>query len=598
MTRVVLRAACWTEVVSAVREGKPFGSTETISVLGEGQPRAKLRPDVRHVPQAEALFLALWSVLFEGEPPYLDGDFSSLYNAVRATPPAWATRMFSFDKAGSALMSRDPSTWLQFSRFEFQEGRGGCPEPEVLSELAEVLGARLGFESPRESNRDRSSVGNRPVEASNPHLELGLKSQEWLESSGDPDEFPLVVPKSEVLRSTSWPRWQQAQLVLEPGGLTLDWDGQAGKLEVDLTAAQSGIYSQQGKRFLADEYMGTSAQRRRGLGAGRMIQQTLLGGRARRIDCVGKSMAPALRWASGGYMPIVRWMDQDMVLLFFRDIPPIGWNIANGGSESRDEWFDLAQLASREAHEEIVILKPGLDGLSDATRQRPQLTSKGTPVGRLEVVHRDLRRSLDGTEWYTPETPLSSKLIDGPIDVCVSEGADSRQTNGAFLSVNPAELGAEVSFVGRFSLEDDWRVLDGETRSVEWNGKTHQALVRRPVGLFSLSYFRRVFNASGDGCGNPGELGVPLRSSGRQLDCRRLPPPKSDEYHVFPDDIERRRTLSDTNPRKWREERKWIDSWGTVFERALEGQFEAEISVMVPAAYRLIEQLITRGVVG
>ena len=73
-----------------------------------------------------------------------------------------------------------------------------------------------------------------------------------------------------------------------------------------------------------------------------------------RVDC---SKWP-LRYANGGVLPIVHLEGKDYFLLFYRDIFPIGWNIANGASDDEDEWVDPGRIIHREFAEEVLFADP------------------------------------------------------------------------------------------------------------------------------------------------------------------------------------------------------------------------------------------------
>ena len=64
-----------------------------------------------------------------------------------------------------------------------------------------------------------------------------------------------------------------------------------------------------------------------------------------------------LRWASAGALGVVTFMGRKWVILFYRDIHPKGWNIANGGSQDANEWHNIDWLANREFTEEIILIK-------------------------------------------------------------------------------------------------------------------------------------------------------------------------------------------------------------------------------------------------
>jgi len=62
------------------------------------------------------------------------------------------------------------------------------------------------------------------------------------------------------------------------------------------------------------------------------------------------------RYASGGTLPILRFEDEDYYCLFYRDIFPIGWNIANGGCDTLEELLNPVEAIKRELCEELVIV--------------------------------------------------------------------------------------------------------------------------------------------------------------------------------------------------------------------------------------------------
>jgi hypothetical protein len=67
------------------------------------------------------------------------------------------------------------------------------------------------------------------------------------------------------------------------------------------------------------------------------------------------------RFGNGGTLPVIRYGDKDYYAFFYRDISPVGWNIANGGSESFSELLDPLATIERELREELFIVDP-IDG--------------------------------------------------------------------------------------------------------------------------------------------------------------------------------------------------------------------------------------------
>ena len=61
------------------------------------------------------------------------------------------------------------------------------------------------------------------------------------------------------------------------------------------------------------------------------------------------------RHANGGVLPIVNLANESYYCLFYRETDPIGWNIANGGSDNSDELIDPQQIFLRELREEHAL---------------------------------------------------------------------------------------------------------------------------------------------------------------------------------------------------------------------------------------------------
>lgn len=179
------------------------------------------------------------------------------------------------------------------------------------------------------------------------------------------------------------------------------------------------------------------------------------------------------RYASGGILPIVHLRDRDYYAFFWRDIFPIGWNIANGGSESVDEMKEPERTVNREFREELVILSPD--------RRRvyayPRGTDKPDDPGTLPVA-RALWEERLGVRWRGDDIwQLPTKWIHGPDSVQVTY-ADHKpaRSSGYFLNINTEDFGIEVDRVARIRVEGEALLLDGE---MEGND-----LLDQPVGLF------------------------------------------------------------------------------------------------------------------
>ncbi|MBL7146891.1 MAG: hypothetical protein ISS76_21820 [Phycisphaerae bacterium] len=71
------------------------------------------------------------------------------------------------------------------------------------------------------------------------------------------------------------------------------------------------------------------------------------------------------RYASGGTLPIIKLEGKDYYCLFYRDIPPVGWNIANGACDTLVELLYPIDTIERELREEMIIIKPGNNKKTD-----------------------------------------------------------------------------------------------------------------------------------------------------------------------------------------------------------------------------------------
>ncbi len=184
-----------------------------------------------------------------------------------------------------------------------------------------------------------------------------------------------------------------------------------------------------------------------------------------------------IRYASGGVLPIARLEGVDHAVLFYRDIFPIGWNLANGGAEGRLELIEPDRIGPREFAEELVVYDP---------RQRALVvpTSGTTPPPSLTP---DQLRALKLGNDDSPsigQRPLAIDWVEGPDRVRVGWGRESTETSGVFVNVTVEDRAIEVDRVARFELGDGWRLIDGELAT--------DGPLRRIVGLFALDRLRSV----------------------------------------------------------------------------------------------------------
>jgi hypothetical protein len=198
------------------------------------------------------------------------------------------------------------------------------------------------------------------------------------------------------------------------------------------------------------------------------------------------------RWASAGALPIVRLGNEEYYCLFYREIRPIGWNIANGACDTSSELLDPLQTLERELCEELIILDPKKRDWYVLERGDPD--SLDRPEFRaVRLILEDLKRKRiwdRGAGVHQLETAL--KWFNGP-DIATINGPDKvhHTVAGCYLNINAEDFGIELDRVVKINVSEDALIFDGEIL----NGK----LLNRLVGLFRTSRLNREFGADA-GC--------------------------------------------------------------------------------------------------
>ena len=197
------------------------------------------------------------------------------------------------------------------------------------------------------------------------------------------------------------------------------------------------------------------------------------------------------RYVSGGTLPIIDLGGTEYVCLFYRDIKPIGWNIANGGSDSLDELRNPELVIDRELREELIIVDP---------EKKEYYAFRGGSkfLDRPEFV---LARAFWDKRFRELKLPRFEELdeeeaqvetIGGPDSLSLQYGNEAPENiTGVYLNINARDFGIEVDRVARIKLGKSALLCDGEINDVD--------VVDRPIGLFALDDFlRRVQSRFGD----------------------------------------------------------------------------------------------------
>lgn len=419
---------------------------------------------------------------------------------------------------------------------------------------------------------------------------------------------PLVIRREHLLRKRFLPDWAFSIVILFNEMVLSRVRTAAGeiktRLKVDLRGQSCGIYNSAGKLFLMD-HVHRDPSARSFLAQGEKIDRFLT------TSSPGEELRiqPPFRWASGGGLAVVRWRGEDWYVTFFREVPPVGWNVANGASESRDEYKDLHRLLLREFCEELIVLdrEPRV-GSRLALGQKvfqldPLIEERSDLADELKSMdfvrrHNQMRRAQDGIRLEETEGP-SLTPVRTPFEIELAYHAKNRRKvltrriPDVIFSVNPGEMGVETMGVYRLEIDDDDYLLFGEI----WEAA--ECLIRAPVMLLSCEFVRQCYERRGT-------LGEIIWEEpfigGKRLD--RIP---RDSFWIFYRDIDfrehRLKTLENLRPigEKYRRElafhRAWLANYRECF-RALEGQ-RGDISaaehdaaaVLCPVTWRTLESI-------
>lgn len=254
---------------------------------------------------------------------------------------------------------------------------------------------------------------------------------------------------------------------------TLTRQPQGRQLDLSVSEDLFSIIDLEGKRDFfgaIDEYPEARARLRKQLTKFDSQRRVL----AYRFDC---SSSP-VRWANGGMLPIIRLDSKDYFCLFYRDIFPIGWNIANGASDNIEELLDPGRIIVREFGEELLVCDPAdklvytYDPGEENRLRSYQLAALRAWTGSIGGKAEDYKVRL-----------LPLQLVEGPDQVTADVLGERCVSGGYFLSITPEDNAIEVDQVAliNLSVSGDLRLVDGEIRE----GKS----LNRIVGLFEVDGF-------------------------------------------------------------------------------------------------------------
>lgn len=187
------------------------------------------------------------------------------------------------------------------------------------------------------------------------------------------------------------------------------------------------------------------------------------------------------RYVSGGVLPVLHYGGEEYYCLFLRDEYPVGWNIANGGSDTRAELLNPNEVAYRELREELLIVD---------LRNRFRFvfadgTGKSSDRSEFSVareVWREHFPKYDFPNFKEIETPIIWE--DGPDELRIKMGEGPVRTVArCYVNVNALDFGIEVDHVVHLNLTEDATLCDGEI--------IEGRLLNRVIGLFGVDELNR-----------------------------------------------------------------------------------------------------------
>lgn len=432
----------------------------------------------------------------------------------------------------------------------------------------------------------------------------------------DNKEYPTFIRREHLMRKEYWPDWEfsivtifQPHKVRQVTAKTAD-NGQIWRLEVDLRNESFGIYNNAGKRFLARRFEGAITSEHI-LGQSLQFHNFMLPsthpGRSLTWGEIGESIP--LRWASGGFLPIVQYNNKRWALLFFRDIPLHGLNIANGASENKEEYKKLNRLIGREFSEETILLSSRPYPERHTTKRDfvtftidPKAPSSRAPIINPEFAdkHKELRFRHDAVSLSTSlDFTREVKSIHTPFFVRVTyhqpdlKESVIEEIPNVICSLNPTVFGIEVVWLCTFKLEDGEYLIDGEYHL------SREFLIRRPIILLDMEFLHQIY-------AKENTLGELLTESNRS-ECKQLPPVPKQHCVIFDADIGFREnrlgriskglnnpSLSQKERGSLEWERDRIESWLSLYKQAFEeakneGLQDEHLRTLCPVTWKALE---------
>ncbi len=338
--------------------------------------------------------------------------------------------------------------------------------------------------------------------------------------------FPVYIKRAHITEQKILPDWAFSLVVLRSG---VEIEGNPGdckntiqngsicSLKINLVGQSYGIYNNMGKEFLRKYFMDKD------LTTYKDIDEKFRGWISCKVHTwdinreLSRIKSAPFRWASGGVLPIVKYKGREYVLLVFRSIPPVGWNLFLGGSENKEEYKDLRRLILREFYEELLIvnkrqlegiLRKGLSPYNTKTLYYKPFqvfgaTDWSPALANMHVeAHRNLRKR-EGIELQINSYPIKLEPIETPFNVKIRYDildngkyitTEARPVSDVIFTINPFEQGIDVVGVYEFEMDEGDYPLYGEIHEKNEG----EFLLHHPIVLISVDKLRDIFSTQED----------------------------------------------------------------------------------------------------
>lgn len=186
------------------------------------------------------------------------------------------------------------------------------------------------------------------------------------------------------------------------------------------------------------------------------------------------------RYASGGALPIVTIGETQYYCLIYREISPVGWNIANGGCDSREELLNPSLAIERELNEELIIFDPEKKiqyffnkfyDLPDHNMVREYLRNQQFPPGYYEFSE-----TVNALTQFEKGPDILSVTVDG---------GGSNTVKDCFVNINATDTSIELDKIANIKVSKDAIFIDGEIAQYY----PTLEIVNAPIGLFKKDEF-------------------------------------------------------------------------------------------------------------